>query len=322
MVKPVVDVIVPVYNGEPFVKTIIDTFEGQTFKDFKVIFVDDGSTDNSLAALQEALTQASFPYAVVHQENGGASKARNTGIQKADAQWITFVDCDDKLDARFLEYLYRSVTEHNTVLGYCGFQGVPFQEQDKIVPVGEYDGEVISAEECMKRFYTKWISPCCLMFNREWFLSNDLFFDEQCTYCEDIPFITTLIAAADTVSALHNDTYFYLLREGSSIRSPKMEKYQNGIEAFWRMADRVEKQDSAAATVFRRVGKARYMLATLRKGAVQLPFEKFKRLTSLIETETFKEQIRNLSSSHKVAGYLYLVSKTLFYYGMRSLFKD
>lgn len=317
-----IDVIVPVYNGENFIKTVIQAFERQTFKDFKVIFVDDGSTDNSFDLLNESLKEVSFSNIVVHQSNKGLPGARNTGIKNADSRWITFVDCDDDLDSHFLEYLYRSVSENNTVLGYCDYQGIPFDHQDMVQPAGEYDCEVISAGECMQSYYTNWVGACCLIIDREWLLSKGLLFDEACTYCEDIPFITQVIEAADKVSRVSNKMYLYLFREGSLIRSPKIEKYKIGIDGFMRMADVLQKKDSEAAKVFQNMGKARYILATVRKGAVQVPLKEFKKLTGFIEQSTLREQVGNLPASQKIAGYLYLISKTLFYYSMRLLFKD
>ncbi|MBQ7288595.1 MAG: glycosyltransferase family 2 protein [Clostridia bacterium] len=317
-----IDVIVPVYNGENFIERLIKTFEEQTFKDFKVIFVDDGSTDNSLNVLHEKLKTVTFENTIVHQENGGLPSARNTGIKNSDSPWITFVDCDDILDCHFLEYLFKSVSENDTVLGYCGYQFVPHNQQNKIAAAGNYDCEVISASDCMKAYYTNWVGACSLIINRKYLFSNDLFFDEKCTYCEDIPFITQVIEATGRVSKVNNNLYIYLLRQGSLIRNPKIEKYKVGLEGFLRMSAILEKKESDAAKVFSNVGKARYIIATLRKGAVQLPFKSFKALTDFIDVKMFRHQIKNLSLQQKIAGYLYTTSKVLFYYSIRLLFKD
>ncbi len=317
-----VDVVVPVYNGANFIKPLIDTFEKQTFKDFKVIFVDDGSTDNSLEVLEKEAKGATFESVIVHQENGGLPCARNTGIRNSTSPWITFVDCDDLLDSHYMEYLYKSVEENGTDLGYCGFQPIPFDKREKIQEAGNFECDVISASECMEEYYNTWFCSCCLIMNRNFLLENNLFFDEKCTYCEDIPFITEVIEAVDKVSKVKNDLYIYLLRQGSLIRNPKIEKYKVGIEGFLRMSERLEAKDSKAAKVFSKVGKARYMIATLRKGAVQLPFKKYIFLTDFIDKETIELQVKNLPLKLKVSGYIYLVSKTLFYFVIKSLFKD
>ena len=322
MAETMVDIVVPVYNGAMFIKPLIDTFKKQTFKDFKVIFVDDGSTDNSLEILEKETKAAGFESIIVHQENGGLPCARNTGIKNSTSPWITFVDCDDLLDSHYVEYLYKCVADNNTNLGYCGFQPVPFGENEKIKEVNQYSCKVISAKECMEEYYKNWFGAWCVIINREYLLENNLFFDEKCTYCEDIPFITEAIEVADRVSKLENDVYIYLLRQGSLIRDPKIEKYKVGIEGFLRMAKKLEQKDSEAAKVFLKVGKVRYMIATLRKGAVQLPLKKFKVLTEFIDNETIKLQAKNLPLKLKISGYVYLTSKTLFYYVIRSLFKD
>lgn len=317
-----IDVVVPVYNGERFLPSLIDTFENQIFKDFKVIFVDDGSTDNSYEMLNEELKKVSFDNIIVHQENGGLPCARNTGIKNSTAPWITFVDCDDILDSHFLEYLYRSVTENDTKVGYCGYQLIPYGENEKIKDVNQYDCTVISAKECMVEYYKKWFCSCCMIINRDFLFSNNLFFDEKCTYCEDIPFITEVIEAADKVSKLNNDVYIYLFRQGSLIRNPKIEKYKVGIEGFLRMAEKIEKKDSEAAKAFSSMGKARYMLATVRKSAVQLPLKQFITLTKCVDEKLIKSQIKNLPLRMKISGYMYLTSKTVFHLFMKSLFND
>ena len=71
MAITMVDIVVPVYNGARFIKPLVDAFEKQTFKDFKVIFVDDGSTDNSLEVLEKESREANFESVIVHQENAG-----------------------------------------------------------------------------------------------------------------------------------------------------------------------------------------------------------------------------------------------------------
>ncbi len=97
-------VIIPVYNIEPYLVECLDSFACQTCRDMEVIVVDDGSTDGSEDICDEYADKYDF-MTVIHQENQGLSGARNTGIAKADGDWIVFIDGDDTVDPEMLEVL-------------------------------------------------------------------------------------------------------------------------------------------------------------------------------------------------------------------------
>ncbi|MBR4785241.1 MAG: glycosyltransferase [Fibrobacter sp.] len=105
---PVVSVIIPVYNTEPYLSDCLLSVLGQSFGDFEVIAVDDGSTDASASILKEFADKDSR-IRIVSQENQGLSEARNAGIDVARGQWLTFVDSDDKLAPDFLQTLLDAV---------------------------------------------------------------------------------------------------------------------------------------------------------------------------------------------------------------------
>lgn len=89
-----ISIIVPVYNAEPYIKQCIDSLIKQTYKSIEIIVIDDGSTDNSLKLLEEFALKDDR-VRILKQKNSGVSSARNLGIQKANGEWITFVDGDD-----------------------------------------------------------------------------------------------------------------------------------------------------------------------------------------------------------------------------------
>ena len=94
--RPVVSVVVPVYNTEPFLAECLHSLEKQTLTDIEIILVNDGSTDNSGRLLREyAGKDARFVY--VEQENQGLSAARNTGMEHASGHYLAFLDSDDWL---------------------------------------------------------------------------------------------------------------------------------------------------------------------------------------------------------------------------------
>ena len=105
-----ISVIVPVYNVERYLPPCLESIAAQKFGDVDVLMVDDGSTDGS-AALAEEFARRDPRFRLVHQENGGLSKARNTGIEVATGEFIAFVDSDDVLPPRAYELLMAALDE-------------------------------------------------------------------------------------------------------------------------------------------------------------------------------------------------------------------
>lgn len=104
-----ISVIVPIYNAEKYLYCCVDSILAQTFVDFELLLVDDGSNDSS-GAICDGYVAIDNRVRVFHKTNGGALSARNLGIEKAKGEWITFVDSDDTLQENALDYLYKSLT--------------------------------------------------------------------------------------------------------------------------------------------------------------------------------------------------------------------
>ena len=114
---PKISVIVPVYNVEKYLLECVDSILAQTFTDFELILINDGSQDNSGAICDEYADKDSR-IAVIHQENQGQAAARNNAIVIAKGEWITFVDSDDLIHPQMLEILFNAVDE-TTQISAC-----------------------------------------------------------------------------------------------------------------------------------------------------------------------------------------------------------
>ena len=101
-----ISVIVPVYNTETYLHACIESIVNQSFVDFDLILVDDGSTDGS-GQVCDAEASKDKRIRVIHKENEGVSVARNTGIECARSKWITFIDSDDTVEKDYLKVLYQ-----------------------------------------------------------------------------------------------------------------------------------------------------------------------------------------------------------------------
>ena len=115
---PKISVIVPVYNVEKYLRECVDSILAQTFTDFELILINDGSQDNSGAVCDEYAIKDER-ITVIHQKNQGQAAARNNAIAIAQGEWIHFVDSDDLIHPQMLEILYGAVDE-NTKISMCG----------------------------------------------------------------------------------------------------------------------------------------------------------------------------------------------------------
>ena len=131
--QPEISIIVPVYKTERFLSACISSILAQTFTDFELILVDDGSPD-SCPALCDAAAAKDSRIRVIHQKNRGLSVARNAGLDAAEGEWIAFVDSDDTITPDFCTKLYHAAQEAGAQMAVCNYRQVdealpPIREQ-------------------------------------------------------------------------------------------------------------------------------------------------------------------------------------------------
>lgn len=312
-----IDIIIPMYNSEKYIDGLLQTLQGQVFRDFCAVFVDDGSRDNTYQVLQQKLAGVDFSYTVIHQQNKGLPGARNAGIRGSESPWMVFIDSDDGLDCHYLEFLYRTVTENNCNVAACEYQLVESEADVKPVLDTDYNCRVLTSAEVIREYYTRWFGACAMIINRRWLNQEGLLFDEACTYLEDIPFITQVLVHAERTALIGAPLYLYYQRPGSLMHTPKIEKYQIALDGFARMEENVRAIDNEGARTFFTMGRARYYLATLRKAAVQMPYSLFRELCRIVPLEKEKAQFGNLQGMQKMAAHVFAISKRLFYHIVR-----
>lgn len=117
---PTISVIVPVYKVEAYLDRCVKSVLDQTFEDFELILVDDGSPDRC-GAMCDEWAKKDNRIRVIHKKNGGLSDARNAGFDIAKAEWITFIDSDDYVHPKMLEALYNGVIEHGVKVSACRY---------------------------------------------------------------------------------------------------------------------------------------------------------------------------------------------------------
>lgn len=215
--QPIISVIVPVYNVEKYLKRCMDSIFAQTFNDYEVILVDDGSTDKS-GMMCDDYAENNTNIFVIHKENKGPSHTRNIGIENAKGQFVYFLDSDDYIIPECLEILYKNInTTHSDVS--CGSFGF-FDEHIPVKLVK--DSNVIRSDTgksaCTKLLYGKvyYTSSCNILIKKE-IAEKNLF--PVGKFHEDEMTTFRYFLDSSKVVITKKQTYYYFQREGSIMHS-------------------------------------------------------------------------------------------------------
>ena len=208
-------IIVPVYNVEQYLRDCLDSVVAQTYTDYELICVNDGSTDGSQFILEEY--QQKYPQiTIISQQNKGLSAARNAGIQAAKGNYLFFLDSDDWIESNALEVLAQKQAGEDMV---C-FNGRRIFENDR-----QEQPETGISESGLSgwEYYTKYalvprkfhfVCTVLRLYRREYMLKNNLFFEEG-IYHEDNLFTPFACYYAQRVKVIPDSLYVYRIREGS-----------------------------------------------------------------------------------------------------------
>ena len=210
-----ISVIVPVYKVEPYIRRCIDSILSQTFTDFELVLVDDGSPDKCPAICDEYALKDNRIH-VIHQENGGLSAARNAGLDYAfdfsKSEWISFVDSDDWVHPTFLEYLYRSVKESGTKIGACSICELSGEVSQKNET---YKNNIMAWDAFYLKDWTQGVVACNKLYEKKLFIGlrypiGKIHEDEYLTY--------KLLAKAGNVSYINAELYMYFQNPNGIIK--------------------------------------------------------------------------------------------------------
>lgn len=225
MSEPLISVIVPVYNVEKYIAACVDSILAQTYTNLEILLVDDGSTDSS-GALCDEYARRDVRVRVIHQENGGLSDARNTGMQSAQGTYFAFVDSDDFIAGDYIAYLYGMIEKHHAQIAVCGYQKVyPGDENscygtqtDKHNSVNSE--KVYHTEEGLHQLlYQRGMitSAWGRLFDASLFIQADAIQFPVGKLHEDVAVMYKLFGAADTIVCGDEAKYYYLQRADSIV---------------------------------------------------------------------------------------------------------
>lgn len=211
---PKVSIVIPVYKAEPYIENCVQTILRQTFKDFELLLVDDGSPDKS-GEICDRLAQEDSRIRVFHKPNGGATSARKYGVEHAIGDYIMFSDADDEMPSNSLDNLVSYINEENEYIA-----GTIYYKSLDLKIKTATDKNSISPNEyiCHLLNGTTYFGPCSKLIKRNLFEGVDWLSDKEVFQNEDLLMLIQLAKRTKKNIAICNDFTHYICisREGSA----------------------------------------------------------------------------------------------------------
>lgn len=151
MKEQLVSVVIPIYKVEEYLPACVDSVLSQTYRNLEVILVDDGSPDRC-PEIADQYAKLDKRVRVIHQKNGGLSAARNSGLQIATGEFITFIDSDDYISPEYVEVLCRAAEECDADISICDYRKVTDADRLSRVDIGT-GRKIFSNIDCLKETY-------------------------------------------------------------------------------------------------------------------------------------------------------------------------
>lgn len=221
-----VSILIPVYNVQPFLPKCIESVLGQTFQDFELILVDDGSTDESGAICDKYATLDKRIHAF-HQPNSGIGRTRAFALSQACGEFIMWVDSDDWIRTDAVELLYNKALEDGADIVRYWLEIVYKDSSKQITP--RYDTNESLLRDTLA---SQWASLCLTFTRKKLIEENKISFPDSINNGEDYYFVNASILKAGKISYINEVLYFYnRLNFSSTIATPSIEKTMEQIEA-------------------------------------------------------------------------------------------
>lgn len=224
---PLISVIVPVYKVEKYIHKCIDSILNQTFRDFELFLVDDGSPDHCGKICDEYAVKDDRVI-VIHKENGGLSDARNVAIDRAKGDYLTFIDSDDYVALDYLESLYNALIQSDSDIAISNI--TTFAEN------GQYDNEfykitdkieVLEGKDIFSTIYRP--NACAKLYKR--FIFDDIRYPVGRLY-EDAFVYHDVLSKANRIVLTGANSYYYLVRDDSIMRQEYKLAFTDIIDAI------------------------------------------------------------------------------------------
>lgn len=315
--KPLISVIVPVYNVETYLDKCLDSLEAQTWPNMEILVVDDASTDGG-GAVCDAHADRDSRISVVHfQENRGISAARNEGIRRAKGEYVSFVDSDDYAEPELLEHLYDCLVENGADISICGTDGLDMKEMSAFV---------CSRQEVVHRLARRtpflW-TPWGKLYPMDMVRKHS--FDERLLCCEDLLFFYEILGHVEKAGYVPERLYHYVYRDRSLTNSGLDEKRCMVLPVLDRICGEASRRFPETLNGFRQIAlneSVRLSMQAVEGGAKGRELSGYlKRFRSHVRRHFSLNALRLCPSKKDAAAEILLFTSRTAFRGVAALYK-
>ena len=309
---PKISVIVPVYGVELYIENCLRSIAAQTFSDFELILVDDGSQDRSIGLAEAYLRSTALTWRIIRQENAGQGIARDHGVREAKGEYVVCVDSDDTVSPVFLEELYTAAQTYHADVAFCLFQMVPearslqFTRQKSVY-------QSISRPEMLHRFLCRTLIPLLpsMLIRRSLLLEHAIHAPAGCRFSEDVYVMWRVFAVAEQISYTSAPLYNYLTRPASTMAASSAGRILTGYTAFHAL---LHETDFLAGFSERNWILPRWVLGVLNSAARILPYQAFLSVAEQVDYAHCMTALRHFPEwKARLLSQLLLISPKLYY---------
>jgi glycosyltransferase involved in cell wall biosynthesis len=308
-----VSIIVPVYQVEKYIEDCAISICNQTFKDFEVILVNDGTRDRSIEIAERIFKKNKITYRVINKENKGLPSARNTGFRAAKGDWVVSIDSDDVINEHFIEKLVNHAKSANVNVAFCDLQNVSLNNID-MAPQYDNGVEIYYKRKFQKDFLKRDIVPvvATMIFKNQWLIDNDLYLDEDCFFGGDQNFIWKISFYCNKVLHIKVPLYNYLERPNSITTSPDPKKVIKGYESMRLLIVEMSMIDKDNKIL--RYILPRWLLGTLRTISRNGSYETFCYISDYCNAKKKMRMLYKFPDFRvKVLSLIFMINRKLFY---------
>lgn len=312
-----ISIIIPMYNSEKYISTLLDSLYSQIHKDFEVIIVNDGSSDNSRKIVLDYIKECTFKINLIDIDNSGVSVARNVGLKNAKGEFVTFVDADDILLPHFLDLQYKLIKKHNVDMSYIdhiSFSGSSNYQckLNKNLSVKKY-----SNQEFFYDYAYKKTSPGIWSFliKKEFLHSYNILFKVGYKYSEDMEFIYNISINNPKILHIKSKQYLYRIHENSAMSQISARRV-DGFNLLKLFSVFLKENKHDLSIPFDRIAIPRWVWSTLRQFAMSSDnFDDFNKYSKLIESRiNMKQLLFTKGFIVSIFAFIYIISPKLFYF--------